>query len=79
MNATKYKFYIQSRFYICIFIKMIFGSLEVKLKYLDKRGILKPQALIENVQKYPFFRTEDMSIFDSHKVKYKANFIRELN
>jgi hypothetical protein len=57
MNATKYKFYIQSRLYITFFIKEVYSSLEVKLKYSDNKGILKSHVLIENVPKYPIFCT----------------------
>jgi hypothetical protein len=39
------------------FIKVVYSSLEVKLKYSDNKGILKSHALIENVPKYPIFRT----------------------
>jgi len=59
------------------FIKVVYSSLEVKLKYSDNKGILKSHALIENVPKYPFFVPEAMTFYDNYKVKYKTNFIRE--
>jgi len=39
------------------FIKVVYSSLEVKLKYSDNKGILKSHVLIENVPKYPIFCT----------------------